>query len=38
MVSSLEYEAGVRGKSLSIINEMIEKYQDIAIQAVLIAS
>lgn len=34
----MEYEAGVRGKCLSILNEMIEKFGDLAIQAILVAS
>jgi hypothetical protein len=37
-LGSLEYEAGVRGKCLSIINEMIEKFGDLSIQAILISS
>ena len=37
-IGSLEYESGVRGKCLSILNEMIEKYGNLAIQAILVAS
>ena len=36
-LGSLEYETGVRGKCLSILNEMIEKFSNLSIQAILIA-
>lgn len=37
-LGSLEYETGVRGRCLSILNEMIEKFESLAIQAILVAS
>lgn len=38
MVGNLEYESGVRGRCLGILNELIEKFGDMAIQAILVAS
>lgn len=35
---SMDYELTVRNKCLSILNEMIEKFGDFAIQAILVAS
>jgi hypothetical protein len=36
--SSMDYELTIRSKTLSIINELIEKYGDYAIQAILVVS
>lgn len=35
---SLDYESGVRGRAVAILNELIEKFGDLAIQAILVAS